>query len=160
MALGKDITEEVIETRLSSILPGHCSTLIYTSGKECYHFYPVFCFLVLDHTFSSLEIMKISPFCCRSRTFPRSPFFSSHAVFCLISSYHVLPRPTFFYSSYIVSSSLTMSYLILPCLDSSYIVLSYFAMSYLILTRLTLLYLILSYMTLPCPQAPPVPPRR
>ena len=37
MALGKDIKEEAIETRLSTILPGHCSTLIYTSGEGSSH---------------------------------------------------------------------------------------------------------------------------
>jgi long-chain-fatty-acid--CoA ligase ACSBG len=34
LALGANssVTEEAIDTRLQSILPGHCSTLIYTSG--------------------------------------------------------------------------------------------------------------------------------
>ena len=33
MELGKDVSEETVDTRLAGIMPGHCSTLIYTSGR-------------------------------------------------------------------------------------------------------------------------------
>ena len=33
MELGKEIKEEAIDSRLDGVMPGHCSTLIYTSGR-------------------------------------------------------------------------------------------------------------------------------
>jgi hypothetical protein len=63
MELGKDVPEETVDTRLAGIMPGHCSTLIYTSGRRknlcSTFFYPFFWFVVLVRFDEQSAIRKI-----------------------------------------------------------------------------------------------------